>query len=208
MNHQTWAFLSRIGNIYYFPGRTVPGCWTAIKQEDRNLSFGRKPAYASAFGTHCADVVPPFETSGVPWPTGAATLSFGPNEPSDWWLRLPGYYKYSDKSGARSELFNNSVPPRKWKGRKGKRHDHRKKNKVKQRWKWMARVESEEVRDCRGRRLPQGRGGFGVEIWRQVEIGWQDFMVWGAFQMFDRSHLYCFFFFFFLAMLARRSRQG
>lgn len=52
MNHQTWAFLLRIGNIYYFPGRTVLGCWTAIKQEGREVSFSSKPAYSSAFGTH------------------------------------------------------------------------------------------------------------------------------------------------------------
>lgn len=76
------------------------------------------------------------------------------------------------------------------KGERGKDMTTRKKNKVKQRWKWMTRVESEEVRDCRGRRLPQGRGGSGVEIWRQVQIGWQDFMVGGAFMMFDRSYLY------------------
>lgn len=125
MNLQTWTFLLRTGNIYYFPGRTVPGCWTAIKQEDRDVSFSSKPAYASAFGTHCADAVHPFGNSGVPWLTRAATLFFGFNELSDWWVRLSGYYKYSDKSSPPpSELFNSSVPPRKWRGRKGKRHAH------------------------------------------------------------------------------------
>lgn len=175
------------------------------------MSFSSKPAYASAFGTHCADVAHPFGTSSAPWPTRAATLFFGLNEPSDWWVRLSGYYKYSDKSGPRSELFNASIPPKEMEREKGeKTWPLGKKNKVKQRWKWMTRVESEELRDCRGRRLPQGRGGFGVEIWRQVQIGWQDFMVGGAFMMLDRSHLYfiLYIYIYFLAMLAQRSRQG
>lgn len=40
INHPTWTFLLRTGNIYYLPGQTVPGCGTAIKQEDCDVSFG------------------------------------------------------------------------------------------------------------------------------------------------------------------------
>lgn len=149
MNHQTRTSLLRMGNIYYFPGRTVPGCWTAIKQEHRDASFSSQPAYSSAFGTHRADALHPFGNCGMPWQTRAAVLFFGLNEPSDWWVRLSGYYKYSDKSSPppRSELFNTSVPSRKWKGTKGKRHDHseeeekKTKNNEKQRWKCITTVE-------------------------------------------------------------------
>lgn len=151
--------------IHCFSGRTVPGCWTAITRKDRGLSFSAEPAYTSAFGTHCADVVHRFGNGGMSSEIRAAMLFFGRNEPPDWWVRLSGYHKYSYKSGP---VLNYSVllsPRGNGKGEKGKDTTTRKRNKMKQRWRWMRGAEKKEVRDGEEKRLPGGRIG----VWSRVE---------------------------------------
>lgn len=62
MNHQTGTFfiyLLRRVHIYDLPGQAVPSCCSAIKQEDRDVSFSAKPAHTIAFGTHRTDAAQP-----------------------------------------------------------------------------------------------------------------------------------------------------